>query len=220
MEMFAKLMNGNWSILGFVVGAILVTTILKELLSSGKKGKRRHRRVPYTREGNANQNRSKSKADHAADQLKAVAAAPFTARPLLNRSEAKVFETLGEAVSARNPGWKVMAQVSVGEFLASPDTEAFRAVNSKRIDFALMDENCCVRHAIEYQGSGHYAGTSAAARDAIKKEALRKAGIGYHEVVAGQTTPSELKALVDKLVPAQRGDMREPSDAVRVFGRG
>ena len=41
---------------------------------------------------------------------------------------------------------------------------------------------------------------SAAARDAVKKEALRKAGIGYHEVVAGQTKPKELRRLVEKLV--------------------
>ena len=33
-------------------------------------------------------------------------------------------------------------------------------------------------------------------------EALRKAGIGYHEIVAGHTTPSELRSLVEKLVPA------------------
>jgi len=32
--------------------------------------------------------------------------------------------------------------------------------------------------------------------------ALRKAGIGYHEVVAGHTTPGELRKLVEKLVPA------------------
>ncbi|QZD96633.1 hypothetical protein [Qipengyuania gelatinilytica] len=30
----------------------------------------------------------------------------------------------------------------------------------------------------------------------------RKAGIGYREIVAGHTTPSELRALVEKLVPA------------------
>ena len=35
------------------------------------------------------------------------------------------------------------------------------------------------------------------------KEALRKAGVGYHEVVAGHTTPTELKRLVEKLVPAR-----------------
>ena len=141
-----------------------------------------------------------SKADFAADQLKLVSRARFTSRSLLNKSEAKVFEALDKAVIARNPGWQVMAQVSLGEFLASPDKDAFLAVNSKRVDFALMDEHCRVVHALEYQGSGHHTGSCAAARDAVKKEALRKAGIGYHEVVAGHTTPSELRALVERLV--------------------
>ncbi len=141
-----------------------------------------------------------SAADFAAEQLKTVSRAKFTSRSLLNKSEAKVFAALDAAVIARNPGWQVMAQVSLGEFLASPDQPAFLAVNSKRVDFALMDEHCRVRHAIEYQGSGHHTGPSAAARDAVKKEALRKAGIGYHEVVAGHTTPSELRALVERLV--------------------
>ena len=143
------------------------------------------------------------RADFAADQLKSVSRARFTSRPLLNRSEAKVFEALDAAVIARNPKWQVMAQVSLGEFLASSDKDAFLAVNSKRVDFALMDDNARVVHALEYQGSGHHSGTSAAARDAVKKEALRKAGIGYHEIVAGHTTPSELRALVEKLVPVE-----------------
>ena len=141
-------------------------------------------------------------ADFAAEQLKVVSRARFSSRSLLNKSEAKVFDALDKAVIARNPRWQVMAQVSLGEFLASPDKDAFLAVNSKRVDFALMDADCQVVHALEYQGSGHHTGTSAAARDAVKKEALRKAGIGYHEVVAGHTTPSELRALVDRLVPA------------------
>lgn len=141
-------------------------------------------------------------ADFAGDQLKTVMAASYTARSLLNRPEAKVFKALDAAVIARNPGWQVMAQVSLGEFLASPDKDAYFAVNSKRVDFALMDEKCCVVHALEYQGSGHHTGASAAARDAVKKEALRKAGIGYHEIVAGHTTPAELRQLVEKLVPS------------------
>lgn len=136
----------------------------------------------------------------AAAQLRAVMEADFAERPLLNRPEAVVFKALDAAVIARNPGWQVMAQVSLGEFLTSKDKDAYSAVNSKRVDFALMDEHCRVRHALEYQGSGHHQG-SAAARDAVKKEALRKAGIGYHEVVAGHTTPAELKRLVEKLVP-------------------
>ncbi len=147
-------------------------------------------------------NQGAKAADFAADQLKVVCKATFTSRSLLNKSEAKVFEALDKAVIARNPGWQVMAQVSLGEFLASPDKEAYFAVNSKRVDFALMDETCRVVHALEYQGNGHHLAPSAAARDAVKKEALRKAEIGYHEIVAGHTTPSELRALVEKLVPA------------------
>ncbi len=161
------------------------------------KGKREGKVVPIVRE-----DKKDTASDFAADQLKVVSKAAFTPRPLLNRSEANVFSALDKAVIARNPGWQVMAQVSLGEFLASPDKDAYFAVNSKRVDFALMDDQCCVRHALEYQGSGHHANNSAAARDAVKKEALRKAGIGYHEIVAGHTTPGELKALVEKLVPA------------------
>ena len=54
-------------------------------------------------------------------------------------------------------------------------------------------------HAIEYQGGGHHQGT-AAARDAVKKEALRRAGIGYVEVVGGEMSPAELRQVVEKLV--------------------
>jgi len=48
---------------------------------------------------------------------------------------------------------------------------------------------------------------TAAARDAVKKEALRRAGIGYHEVVAGHTTAGELRRLVEKLVPGAVRDL-------------
>ena len=34
-----------------------------------------------------------------------------------------------------------------------------------------------------------------------ERHALRGAGIGYHEVVAGHTTAGELRRLVEKLVP-------------------
>ena len=140
----------------------------------------------------------------AAEQLRVVMQADFKPRPLLNKGEARVFAELDKLVCARNPGWQVMAQVSVGEFITSPDAEAYGCINSKRVDLLLIDADCRARHAIEYQGTGHHQG-SAAARDAVKKEALRKAGIGYHEVVAGHTTPSELRRLVEKLVPEGMG---------------
>ncbi len=162
--------------------------------NSGKKG---GKVVPLKKDGLSEAAKANG---GATDQLACVMAADFSARALLNRPEANLFKALDAAVIARNPGWQVMAQVSLGEFLASPDKDAYWAINSKRVDFALMDPDARVVHAIEYQGSGHHQGT-AAARDAVKKEALRKAGIGYHEVVAGHTTAGELRRLVEKLVP-------------------
>jgi hypothetical protein len=135
----------------------------------------------------------------AADQLRIVMGANFTTQPLLNKSEARVFKELDRIVISCNPGWQVMAQVSLGEVLRSRDVDAYSCINSKRVDLLLVDEDCQPRHAIEYQGGAHHQGT-AAARDAVKKEALRRAGIGYHEVVAGHTTPSELRRLIEKLV--------------------
>lgn len=135
----------------------------------------------------------------APDQLRIVMGANFTIQPLLNKSEARVFKELDRVVISCNPGWQVMAQVSLGEILRSKDADAYRCINSKRVDLLLVDEDCRPRHAIEYQGGAHHQGT-AAARDAVKKEALRRAGIGYHEVVAGHTTPPELRRLVEKLV--------------------
>ena len=139
----------------------------------------------------------------AADQLRIVMGANFTARPLLNRGEARVFKELDRIVISCNPRWQVMAQVSLGEVLRSSDRQAFGCINSKRVDLLLVDEECRPRHAIEYQGNGHYQ-SSAAARDAVKKEALRRAGITYHEVVAGHTTPQELRRLVERLVGGTR----------------
>jgi hypothetical protein len=145
------------------------------------------------------------RAPDAADQLRTVMAAEFTLQPLLNKAEARLFRELDQMVLGRNPGWQVMAQVCVGEILRSKDAKAYGCINSKRVDLVLMDEDCQARHAIEYQGNGHHlTDNAAAARDAVKKEALRKAGIGYHEVVAGATTPSELRRLVEKLVPEVR----------------
>jgi hypothetical protein len=139
----------------------------------------------------------------AADQLKIVVNAPFSSRPILSKSEARVFRELERALRACGSQWQVMAQVSLGEILRSSDSNAFGCVNSKRVDFLLVDEVFLPRHAIEYQGKGHHQ-ADAAARDAVKKEALRRAGVGYHEVVAGETTPASLRQLIERLAYPSR----------------
>ena len=192
------------SLIIFLVAFVVAATVLKELFRPGRSRRYRFRSKPRGKYrpdlkvvGRDGEDQALASAS---EQLRRVMAADFKARALLNRSETQVFKALDAAVVARNPAWQVMAQVSLGEFLSSPDRGAYAAINSKRVDFALMDAECRVRHALEYQGNGHHQG-NAAARDAVKKEALRKAGIGYHEVVAGHTTPAELRRLVEKLVP-------------------
>ncbi len=140
----------------------------------------------------------------AADQLRTVMRADFQAQPLLNKSEARLFKAMDKMViELAPPGWQVMAQVSLGEILRCEDKAAYGCINSKRVDLLIVDANCKPIHAIEYQGGAHYKGAHAtAARDAVKKEALRRAGIGYVEVVAGDT-PAELRRVVERLVRGQ-----------------
>ena len=142
----------------------------------------------------------------AADQLRTVMRANFTARTLLNKKEAKLFKAVDKWVLEKRPAWQVMAQVSLGEILWSKDKDAYSCINSKRVDLLIVDEECRPLHAIEYQGDGHYEGAHAtAARDAVKKEALRRAGIGYVEVNAGDT-PAELRRLIERLLKPPRDE--------------
>jgi hypothetical protein len=142
---------------------------------------------------------SAPKMPDAADQLRTVMKADFKAQPLLNKSEARLFKAIDKQVLDMRPDWQVMAQVSLGEILRCADKDAYLCINSKRVDLLIVDEECRPLHAIEYQGGGHFKGAHAtAARDAVKKEALRRAGIGYVEVVAGDT-PAELRRVVERL---------------------
>ena len=145
------------------------------------------------------------KVPDAADQLRTVMKADFKAQPLLNKSEARLFRAMDQMViELAPPGWQVMAQVSLGEILRCEDADAYRCINSKRVDLLIVDADCKPVHAIEYQGGAHFKGAHAtAARDAVKKEALRRAGIGYVEVVAGDT-PAELRRVVERLVQDPR----------------
>jgi hypothetical protein len=129
--------------------------------------------------------RSRSPSTDPTEQLRLVMGARFEKRRLLSRSEAHVLYAAERAIkkSAADLNWRVMAQVSLGEVLSSPDARAYSAINSKRVDVLIVSRNGNPILAAEYQGRGHYQGT-AAARDAVKKEALRKAGVHYIEVTA------------------------------------
>lgn len=124
-----------------------------------------------------------------AQQLHAIARVDFEPTPLLNRQEARLLPLLESITRDLRAGHRVMAQTSLGELIRpKPDSTteadrsaAFASINSKRLDFAIIDRAGRLAVAIEYQGDGHHQG-HAFMRDAVKREALRRAGIPLIEV--------------------------------------
>ncbi len=138
----------------------------------------------------------------AAEQLRVVTGAEFQKRRLLSKTEAQVMYAAENAIREAKLGWRVMAQVSLGEVLSSKDKRAYSAINSKRVDLLVVSRSGEPIVAIEYQGGGHYQG-SAAARDAVKKEALRKAGIRYHEVTP-EHGPKDLAREISRIAKVEQ----------------
>jgi hypothetical protein len=108
-------------------------------------------------------------------------AASFQKQKVMNGGEYRVFRIIEDEIATMRNGYRVFAQTCLGEVLKSRDDNAHRSINSKRADILVIDRGGWPVLAVEYQGDGHYQGT-AAARDAVKKEALRKAGVQYLEV--------------------------------------
>jgi Protein of unknown function (DUF2726) len=137
--------------------------------------------VPFKTEGGVSFKTGAAPVTDPAEQLRVVMGASFKKRRLLSGSEAYVLYAAERAIHTADLKWRVMAQVSLGEVLSSPDARAYSAINSKRVDLLIVSRSGDPIAAIEYQGHGHYQGT-AAARDAVKREALRKAEVRYIEV--------------------------------------
>ena len=116
-----------------------------------------------------------------AQQLSAVMMASFEKQRVMNAGEYRAFKIVEQEVRSSGQGFRVFAQTNLGEVLQSKNDDAFRSINSKRADIIIIDRGGWPVLAVEHQGKGHYQG-KAAARDAVKKEALRKAGVGYVEV--------------------------------------
>lgn len=113
-------------------------------------------------------------------------AGSFKKRRLLSAGEYRAFKIIEDCIAAARRGYRVFAQTSLGEILASPDEQAFRSINSKRVDVLIVDQGGWPMLAVEFQGGAHYQGT-AAIRDAEKKETLNKARVGDVEVFASDT---------------------------------
>ena len=114
----------------------------------------------------------------------------------MNRSEYRLFLKLESWIRQQHGGYRLFAQVSLGEILQIKDYNAFRAVNAKRCDFLIINWKGFPVIVIEYQGSGHHQ-KHAAERDAIKRTALESAGIAFVEVFENYDW-DQVKALLDR----------------------
>jgi hypothetical protein len=140
----------------------------------------------------------RSAVEHFGQQLQSVMSSSFEKRRIMNASEYRTFRTIEDEIAFIQKGHRVFAQTSLGEILQSKNEEAFYSINSKRVDILVVDQGGWPVLAVEYQGEGHFKGT-AAARDAIKKEALRKAGVRYLEV-AVEDSDEQIRRRVRELL--------------------
>ena len=142
-------------------------------------------------------------------QIAAVAKVSFEKRRVMNKGEYEVFRLLERVVSEIGAGHRVMAQTSLGELIQprpSSATEtarkdAYASINSKRLDFAIIDRHGC--RASPVSSSRRHYHHKTFMRDAVKREALRRAGVELVEVQAKwepQTLASQVKGVL-KSVP-------------------
>ncbi|MCK0753544.1 DUF2726 domain-containing protein [Chromohalobacter japonicus] len=143
------------------------------------------------------------------DQLSQAALASYRPRRLMNREEHQVFQATERAARAMQAGHRVFAQVSLGEVLSTEDDDAYRAINSKRVDVLVTDRYGNPVAAVEYQGSGHNLSSDTGLRDGIKKIALEKAEIHYIEV----HPPLDCQALSSYLLNRLQGRGSTSSNA-------
>lgn len=174
------------SLLGFVVtAAVLCLVFLRPRRRASAKW-----RGPRRADHPAALNLSDPK-----DQIAAVARVSFERCQIMNRGEFALYRVLEDQIAQFGGRYRLMAQTSLGELIkpsaagAQPHdlSAAHASINSKRLDFAIIDRNGLLALAIEFQGSGHHLGEKAFMRDAVKREALRKAGVQMMEVETGWT---------------------------------
>ena len=142
-------------------------------------------------------------------QMEFISKVDFEPRRLLNKSEYGILRILENVTREIGGGHRVMAQTSLGEIIAPSNASgseeardlAFRSINSKRLDFLIIDRLGMPALAVEYQGHGHYQ-NGAFMRDAVKREAVRKARVQFLEIPAEYDEMIVERQIRSALVPS------------------
>lgn len=141
---------------------------------------------------------SESQLEKKSDHLDLAMKHHYKRKPLMNYSEFQLFKALNQLLTHSNyQEFRLFSQVSMGEFIEAEERSAHFAINNKRVDFLIIDKKGYPVIVIEYQGEGHYQ-ENAAKRDAVKREACRKAGVLFFEFFP-HYGKSELQLIKDGL---------------------
>jgi hypothetical protein len=149
------------------------------------------------------------------DMLHAVRRTPLYAVRPVNKEAVRVMYALDEWVASRNPDWRIGFEVSMGAFVKTAgdlgEREqhiAFRAYNSKRVDFLLINRFGYPVLAVEYHGSGHDLSGDAGRRMEMKRLVCKQAGIPLVEIAA-HTSKKDMMQLLDEKTASFPGYEKE-----------
>ncbi len=197
---------------GWLIALAVFMAVLKPLASKRRPRFRRFRGRPPRNTGNRQAEGLRSDESRLGDpkaQMEFISRVDFEPRRLLNKPEYGILQILEKITREIGGGHRVMAQTSLGEIIApargsgSEESRnlAFRSINSKRLDFLVIDRIGLPTLAVEYQGHGHYQ-NGAFMRDAVKREAVRKAKVQFLEIEAEY----DATVLEDRIRSALRPD--------------
>ena len=203
----------------WLLALVLAVAISQQIAS--KRGPRRYQSSHKDHPGSTERRQAKaarSDASRLGDpkaQMEFISKVDFEPRRLLNKSEYGILRVLEKVTREIGGGHRVMAQTSLGEIIAPRNASgseesrdlAFRSINSKRLDFLVIDRTGMPALAVEYQGHGHYQ-SRAFMRDAVKREAVRKARIQLLEISAeydATVLENQIRSMLrPSLAPADR----------------
>ena len=122
------------------------------------------------------------------------APASFYAKPLLNRTETRLFHR----IAARLPGdLRLMAQVSLGEMVRTRDRKRFFTINARRAKIVIVDTELNVRAALTVSGAARGAGNRRG--DIARHRALQEAGIPLIDIDR-TWTPDQIHRALDDIM--------------------
>lgn len=136
-------------------------------------------------------------------RLRHVSDARFLVKRLMTDNEAIVLSEIESIIDEIAEPWRVLAQVGLAQVIGSVSAEASASIDGQVAAMVIVTADRTPIAVVEYQSLGQVRGDDVM-RDAIKREALRRAGIAFIEVRASDE-PGDLRRDMTSLAARMRG---------------